>query len=46
MLRFTPVQVNVKAIIKAGGYSDSCKCVAEKLKQKTPIILNNSISSV
>jgi hypothetical protein len=32
MLRFTPVEINVKAIIKAGGYTDSCKCIAEKLR--------------
>jgi hypothetical protein len=32
MLRFTPVEGNVKAIIKAGGYTNSYKCIVEKLR--------------
>jgi hypothetical protein len=32
MHRFTAAEVNVKTIIKAGGYTNSCKCIVEKLR--------------
>jgi len=32
MFRFTPAEVNVKAIIKAGGSTDSCRCIVEILR--------------
>jgi len=32
VLRITPAEVNVKAIMKAGGYTNSYKCIVEKLR--------------